>query len=150
MFSLKKIISELEKTNKKLNELNYLLEEYDDKDWEEYVNFSDKGYTRNLIFRNKKYEIYLICWNTKQMSFIHNHPNNGCILKVLQGQLTEHKYNTESLELIESMNHIIGSISYIDDNIGYHRVGNESKEQAISIHIYSPPNFVSNLFEIKK
>ncbi len=150
MFSLKKIISELEKTNKKLDELQYLLDEFDDKEWESYINFSNKEYTKTLIFRNKKYEIYLICWDKYQMSYIHDHPEGGCILKVLQGELIEHKYDTKNLELLEVLNHNLGSISYIDNSIAYHRVGNDSKNRSISLHIYSPPEFVSNIFKIKK
>ncbi len=146
MFCLKKIISELEKTDKKIHELQYLLDGFADENLEEYINFSDKSYTKNLIFRNKKYEIYLICWNNKQMSMIHDHPENGCVLKVLEGELIEYRYDTKSLELIELFNHPKGSIGYIDNNIGYHKVGNDSKNKAISIHIYSPPKFVANIF----
>ena len=50
MFSLKEIILELEKTDKKLNELQYLLEQYDDKDWDLHVNFSEKEYIKNMKF----------------------------------------------------------------------------------------------------
>jgi cysteine dioxygenase len=146
MFSLKNIISELENTNEKLDKLQYLLDKYDDKEWKEHISFSDKTYKKNLIFRNKNYEIYLICWKSKQFSYIHNHPERGCILKVLKGDLTEHKYDTNNLEIIESLHHTIGSLSYIDDNLAYHSVGNESKEVAISLHIYSPPKFVANIF----
>ena len=53
----------------------------------------------NLIFRNEKYEIYLICWNKKQISKIHDHPENGCILKVLKGELIEYRYDTKKIEL---------------------------------------------------
>ena len=84
------------------------------------------------------------------MSYIHDHPEGGCILKVLQGELIEHKYDTKNLELLEVLNHNKGSIGYIDNTIAYHRVGNDSKEKAISLHIYSPPEFVSNIFVIKK
>lgn len=146
MFSLKKIISELEKTDKKIHELEYLLEGFNDENWKEYISFSDKSYTKNLIFRNEKYEIYLICWNKKQMSMIHDHPENGCILKVLKGQLIEYRYDTKEIELIELFNHTEGSIAYIDNNIGYHKVGNDSNNKAISLHIYSPPKFVANIF----
>ena len=146
MFSLNEIITELENTSEKLDKIQYLLEKFDDKDWEEYTSFADKTYKKNLIFRNKNYEIYLICWNSKQFSYIHNHPERGCILKVLKGELTEHKYDTNNLELIESLNLTVGSVSYIDDSLAYHRVGNESKDTAISLHIYSPPKFVANIF----
>ena len=145
MFTLKDIISVLNETDDELKNLEYLLEEFKDTKWEDYIEFSDDKYKRNDIFKNKRYEIILICWKKNQFSRIHNHPKYGCIFKVLKGQLSEFVYN-KNLNLIESKNHTINSTGYIDDSLGYHRVGNDLKENAISIHIYSPPDFVAYNF----
>ena len=72
MFTLKQIIEVLNKEDKQLHDLEYLLREYDNNDWLEYVNFDDKTYKRNLIFKNSKYEILLICWKPGQLSKIHD------------------------------------------------------------------------------
>ena len=74
-----------------------------------------------------------------RLSKIHNHSENGCIFKVLDGQLSEFIYSNKNINLLESNNLIRNSVSYIDDSIGFHKVGNDSKTPCSSIHIYSPP-----------
>ena len=49
------------------------VEKYDNDDWKKYINFSNQKYIRNLIFRNDKFEMYVICWNNNQSSPIHDH-----------------------------------------------------------------------------
>jgi len=147
MFSLKNIISVLNKEKKDLINLKYLLNNYNSNDWLRYAKFSNENYVRNLIFRNNNYEIFLICWDKNQFSPIHNHSDNGCIYKVLEGELSEYIYDTNNIKCIELGNLNSGSVSYIDNNIGYHKVGNDNKDLAVSLHIYSPPNFYSKFYK---
>ena len=64
----------------------------------------------------------------------HNHPKNGCVLKVLQGQLLEINKNN--------------MLTLNKDNVGiklhneFHRI--LANEQSYSLHYYSPPNFYDN------
>ena len=44
---------------------------------------------------NELFEIIIISWNYNQKSPIHNHPENGCLMKILKGSLTEEKYNNK-------------------------------------------------------
>ena len=147
MFTLKNIISVLKTNQKPLKELKYLLDKYNSNDWEKYQKFSKMNYERNLIFRDKNYEIFLICWDYNQFSPIHNHADNGCLYKVIQGQLSEFKYDVNTLSLIESSNLNKNFVSYIDNDIAYHKIGNDLKEKAMSIHIYSPPDFTGINFK---
>ena len=142
MFTLKNIISVLKTSKKPLYELKYLLDKYNYNDWKEYRKLNDNTYEKNLIFRNKDYEMFLICWNKNQFSGIHNHSENGCIYKVVEGQLSEFLYDPNNLNLKQSTSFNTNSVGYIDDNIGYHKMGNDLRKPACSIHIYSPPNFV--------
>ena len=142
MFTLNKIISILDQKKKPLKELKYILERYDGKGIDKFKEFDDNKYKKNLIYRNENYEIFLICWKKNQFSGIHNHSDNGCLYKVLEGQLSEFLYDSCTLNLKESSNLNNETLGYIDDGIGYHKVGNESKEKAMSIHIYSPPHFI--------
>lgn len=122
----------------------YYLNKYSN-NWEKYIRFDkDKEYTRNLIYKNSELEIYLICWNKNTSSVIHDHPKNGCIMKILQGELTELLYD-KNLNLIKKSDLKEGSIKYIDDNIGLHRIIN-GNNKSISLHIYSPPNFISKKY----
>ena len=147
MFTLKNIISVLKTGRKPLYELKYLLDKYNHNDWESFRKFNKNTYERNLIFRNNNYEIFLICWDRNQFSGIHNHSDNGCIYKVLEGQLSELRYDTEDLSLLECSNLTKNYVSYIDNNMAYHKIGNESREKAVSLHIYSPPDFIGINFK---
>ena len=59
------------------------IKKYDNDDWKKYINFSNQKYVRNLIFRNDKFEIYLICWDKNQKSPIHDHSENGCVMNII-------------------------------------------------------------------
>jgi cysteine dioxygenase len=146
MSTLKDIISEMQ-NGKNMKELLEVVKIYNSDDWKEYEIFSEKKYKKNLVFRNNNFEIFVICWKPKQYSAIHNHSENGCIFKIIKGQLSEHRYKQETLKLIELNNLSKDSIGYIDNNEGIHRVLNESKnEDCVSLHIYSPPNFLATLY----
>lgn len=95
----------------------------------------NQDFWRELIFRNQIFEIYLIYWSKGFSTKFHNHPNNGCILKVLDGQLKE--IILKNNNLIEIIIRKLGETSYINNDIGLHKV--EAIEDSISIHIYSPP-----------
>jgi cysteine dioxygenase len=149
MTNLQKIINYLD-TNPtiKLNKLETLLEKYNNNDWKHYVQFNKTTYQKNLVFRNKNYEIFIVCWDKYQKSRVHDHSKNGCILKILDGQLTEYKYNPKTLKLEEINNLPINQISYIDNTTGYHKIMNDNKFKTISLHIYSPPKYKANIYNI--
>ena len=146
MCTLKEIISELNQ-NPKLSDLKETLKKYNSDDWEKHKCFSERNYKKNLVFQNDNFEMFLVCWGPMQSTYIHDHSENGCIFKIIEGEISEHLYN-EKLELIELNNLTEDSIGYIDNQMGLHRMTNESKkENCISLHIYSPPNFVATLFK---
>ena len=49
-----------------------------------YKNFGDKTYQRNLVLKNTEVSIMILCWKPGQKSPIHNHPNQGCIMKIIK------------------------------------------------------------------
>ena len=108
--------------------------------WQKFALFDkNKPYTRNLISTDHKtYTLLLLCWNPEVESPIHNHPCDGCWLQVLQGNIQEVRYDTQ-LNPVLQMNCNEGSLSYITDNYGYHKVGNPSQTPAVTLHLYSPP-----------
>ena len=61
-------------------------------DYSSFVSFSDLNYKRNLICTNEYVDIYLICWKANQKSKIHDHPEKGCVMYVLDGELKENVY----------------------------------------------------------
>lgn len=104
-----------------------------------------KNYTRNLISTdNETYTLLALCWNPGKYSLIHDHPCNGCWMNVCEGCIHEVRYGVnveeDSFEVLgESFFHE-GEQTYINDSMGYHKVGNPSNNQmGISVHLYSPP-----------
>ena len=111
-----------------------------------------EGYIKFKLFENKHIESYLIFWDPYSKSPIHNHATNGCYLKVLNGNIIEKKYRyqykNELCLLKEDNIDIINSneISFIDNTIGYHKIYNPNSFTVSSIHVYSPPNYITTKF----
>ena len=108
--------------------------------WQKYALFDeDKPYTRNLISTdNETYTLLLLCWNPEKESPIHDHPCDGCWLQVLQGDIREVRYDKQ-LNCVSDLNYNDGALSYITDNVGYHKVGNTTQNPAVTLHLYAPP-----------
>ncbi len=128
--------------NNKLYDLKNYVKQYSGDDWKKYVSFTDDTYKKNLVKKNDELEMIVICWNNNQVSGIHDHPSNGCILKVLQGELEEHNYCNinNKLELLNVNLCKENSISYQEGKNGLHSIKNHDNK-TISLHIYSPPNY---------
>ena len=122
-----------------LSKSKNILKQYNSDDWKKYVEFNEENYKKNLFYRDRDYEMFIVCWNPLQETKIHNHSDKGCILKILEGNIEEKLYD-DNFNLIEQC--ILGEndIRYIDDNLGIHKMIN-GKEKCISLHIYSPPHF---------
>lgn len=127
------------------------------------------SYTRVIIpnMSNDLFELILICWDKNQTSPIHNHPENGCILKVLQGELTEDVYVRENIDTLHSevldktylhtktRINPTNSISYMCGDDVIHKISNTNLNedemcQTVSLHIYSPPKFKYTFVENNK
>ena len=76
-----------------LSDVFSLLDDYDGTDWRSYVNFSNKSYNKILVKRTKNIDLYIICWKAGQKTKIHDHPDRGCLMKILQGQLQENIFS---------------------------------------------------------
>ncbi len=88
-------------------------------------------------YSNELFEIILICWDKDSNTKIHDHPDGGCILHLINGELEEHLYDKQ-LSLITITKVVPGMSSYMDNSIGYHKI--KSPDYSMSLHIYSPPN----------
>lgn len=119
---------------------------FEKKDYEKYIKFCHKNYNRIKLdeYSTDKFEIMILCWNKDQESNIHDHPNNGCILKILDGKIIEEVYDNK-LKLIKKNLLETDDISYKEKNKIIHKI--IPLEKTISLHIYSPPNYISNNFD---
>ena len=112
----------------------------------EFDTDETKCYQRKLLYQNDNYEIILIKWKKKSECQIHDHSENGCLLKVLDGEIKEYLYDQE-LNLINENKYQKDDINYIDNKIGFHKIKNLHLENTYSIHLYSPPNHKINYFK---
>uniref|UniRef100_K3WU36 Cysteine dioxygenase n=1 Tax=Globisporangium ultimum (strain ATCC 200006 / CBS 805.95 / DAOM BR144) TaxID=431595 RepID=K3WU36_GLOUD len=103
---------------------------------------TSKNYTRNLIATdNETYALILIVWNRGKYSPIHDHPCDGCWVKVINGAINEVRYVSQDGKLVESSNVTLDQgVTYMDDSMGFHKIGNPSATvDATTLHLYSPP-----------
>ena len=131
------------RNDESLKSLRYIIDGYNGDDWQTHVNFNEHTYHKESVYKNDVIEIIVISWNTNQKSKIHDHPDNGCLIKILRGCLSEEVYekNDSEFDLVKRNELTTGMIGYQEGKHGLHKILN-SDNKTISIHIYSPPNFV--------
>lgn len=116
------------------------------KEWRQYAMFDfTKKYTRNLIATDDEtFTLLLLCWNPNMESPIHDHPCDGCWMRACEGAVQETRYEhnvqTDCLEVKSNEVFTEGKLAYINDVMGYHKIGNPSSSiPAITMHLYCPP-----------
>jgi cysteine dioxygenase len=110
------------------------LQSLDDK---QIKGFLKNRETRHVLASNDHFELVLIHWKPGKVSDIHGHPGGGCVFKLLHGKLEEVRYSTGKSPRLQSTNSLrTGSMTYIDDSIAFHQVGNPYGSSAISLHAY--------------
>ena len=115
-----------------------------------YFYWSEKFYTRNLIFKNERFEIMAVCWNKGQVSRIHNHADQMCWMTVPIGKLrgqnfraveTDESKNFCRLEETSQFDLSDCLTAKVELEEPIHQILNlpEFGERAVSLHIYSKP-----------
>jgi cysteine dioxygenase len=117
---------------------------------EPYFFWSENFYTRNLIYKDDRYEMMAICWDKGQVSRVHNHADQRCWMTVPVGQLRGQNFAVESID--ESSGHCrlretdafdlsdcLAAKVELEQPI--HQILNlpEFDQRAVSIHVYSKP-----------
>nr|ACO11707.1 Cysteine dioxygenase type 1 [Caligus rogercresseyi] len=120
-------------------------------DWKKFAKYDKYKYTRNLVHEgNGKFNLMILCWPEGQQSSIHDHADSHCFLKVLDGTLSEILYKSpeglsngpDKIDILETgrSDCKTNQVSYINDEIGLHRMANPSHSDfAVTLHLYSPP-----------
>ncbi|KAL0472448.1 cysteine dioxygenase [Neurospora intermedia] len=140
--------------------LTRLMQDYqsDEVEWSRFA-FGDasRGYTRNLVDEgNGKSNLLVLVWSPGKGSPIHDHGNAHCLMKILQGNLTETRYafpdstsssssspssEPEQMQVIAEKVYRENEVAYMADELGVHRVWNQDPDNfAVSLHLYTPPN----------
>lgn len=129
-----------------LFKLKEILANYQSTDWEKFVHFKDGVYHRELVCCNNNYKIIIISWKKGIASGIHDHPTKGCLMKVLKGNLIEIRYKKQNEIMQKTSTSLLTTdeISFIEGSDGLHNI--YAAEDSVSLHIYSPPDYVPNFF----
>jgi len=122
------------------------MERYNGLDYINFINFNAEHYKRTKLekYSNDKFELILICWNKNQDTKIHSHSENGCLMKILEGEIEETVYD-KFINIINKNIYKKNNVSFIHNEIGYHKI--KAKEMTISLHLYSPPNYKSLIID---
>lgn len=125
-------------------------------EWRKYAVFDQHKYTRNLVNAgNGKFNLMILCWGEGHGSSIHDHADSHCFMKMLDGKLTELRYDwpsegQENEALVPASKAILdhNDVCYINDSLGLHRVENSSHtDPAVSLHLYCPPFDACSMFD---
>ncbi len=115
-----------------------------------YFHWTPDYYTRNLIYKDDRFEMMAICWEKGVASHIHNHWDQKCWMTVPVGKLRGQNFavveedpsrsycklrETDTFELSDCL------AAKVELEEPIHQVINlpEYNERAVSIHIYSKP-----------
>lgn len=112
--------------------------------------WSKNFYTRNLIYKDERFELMAICWDKGQVSKIHNHADQKCWMTVVSGKLRGQNFAVEAIDeekkyckLRETdmfdLSDCLAAKVELEKPI--HQILNlpEFNERAVSVHIYSKP-----------
>ena len=124
--------------NNNIKHLYTILNSYNDIDWKKYRVVDEKKYNKVFIDGNEDFDMYIITWNKYQQSEIHNHPENGCIYKILEGHLIEEHFD-KKIRPFGFKSLFKDSIGYIENYYYLHKMINYYDTVAVSLHIYSHP-----------
>ena len=125
--------------NMSIYNFNHFVSLYNGTDWKEYIQEIGLDFYKVKIYLSKNFEIILIIWKEGYSTPLHAHPENGCIIKVLEGNLVEEIINNKQKQI---NNYIPGNVSYMHNSKGLHKIS--SIKNSYSLHIYSPPGFYDN------
>jgi cysteine dioxygenase len=119
-----------------LKDFKNQLEDFNFDSIAERIEFDSEKYKKVILHQVDLFEIILICWLPHQQTPKHKHPDNGCLMKLFQGQLNDIRITeAAAIETIVNAN----EITYIE-GAEIHTISNMT-EKSISLHIYAPGNF---------
>ena len=115
-----------------------------------YFHWNLEFYTRNLVYKDDRFEMMVICWEKGQVSRVHNHSEQKCWMTVPVGRLQGQNFTVADIDESRGYCKLVETDSFeLSDCLAakveleepIHQVLNlaEYDERAVSIHIYSKP-----------
>jgi len=87
------------------------------------------GYIRHLLQKTSEFEVYCIVWNAGAETPFHGHPDGGCWMRVIAGQLHEVTMGGERILRV-------GDTGFQKGPYGIHKIW--ALEASKSLHLYKP------------
>jgi len=125
--------------------------------------WSERCYTRNLIYKNARFELMTLCWERGQISRVHNHADQNCWMSVPLGKLRGQNFRAVEtdeenwlckLEKTDNFDLSDCLTAKVELEEPIHQILNlpEFESRAVSLHIYSKPfdNCLSYCLETDK
>ena len=112
-------------------------------DLAQWIIFEERCYCRVAIHRRPHYEVLVLCWQSGQVSAIHDHEGSSCVVRVVAGCATETRYCQSPCGRLvprRSRDHGPGRVLGCRGD-GIHQMGNlaSTGEDLVTLHVYSPP-----------
>lgn len=115
-----------------------------------YFFWSEKFYTRNLIYKDARFELMALCWNKGQVSRVHNHADQMCWMTVPVGKLRGQNFTVEEIDEPKGLCRLKETDCFdlsdcltakVELEEPIHQILNlpEFNARAVSLHIYSKP-----------
>jgi len=116
--------------------------------FQKYLFWNTGFYTRNLVYKDPRFEMMTVCWEPGQASRIHNHCDQRCWMTVPIGRLKGQNFAVEDMDesigfckLRETdsfeLSDCLAAKVELEEPI--HQILNTFEDRAVSIHIYSKP-----------
>jgi cysteine dioxygenase len=121
-------------------------------DWRPFALFEATYYCRNLVRFSDLYELIVLCWGPGQRSPIHDHAGQRCWMAVLEGTVRETLFQvaagpTPSISQGAVRDFRQGSVGYVVDDVGWHRIEPVGHGPAVTLHLYSRPIRECRIFD---
>jgi len=125
-----------------------------------YLFYARSHYTRNLVYKCDLFEVIAICWETGQVSRIHNHRGQNCWMVAPIGRLRVQNFRVSERDPLHGKCHLIPTDSYdmdpahpavVQPEEPVHQVLNlpEFAQRATSLHIYSHPYSSCEVYQLE-
>ena len=123
------------------------------KEVQPHALFSEKRYARNLVYKDREFEIMIMCWKAGQRSSIHDHAGSLGGIRILQGELTECLFERAANGMIKSLSSADYAIedTRVEETSLVHQISNLQAENGttVSVHIYIPPLVRMNVYSLE-
>jgi predicted metal-dependent enzyme (double-stranded beta helix superfamily) len=114
-----------------------------------------RSYARHLLYQDRKtgFVIVAMVWGAGQRTAVHDHAGVWCVEGVYEGNIQVTRFNkigrmgkTVRFEQGEEIQAGVGACGALIPPVEYHRIANETRDKAISVHVYGRDLKVCNIF----